>query len=428
MEGNSDLRPIHANVGFRYKTLRANFLFDDYQTTHRDGNDAVVPGGDTPNDFKSFHTGASYTHAFSDELTLTPEFRFSHQEPWKNNVLPPSDPIYYDAAVDHFGVLLKSSYRVGDNFQLVGGGEVSFDRATYAPGSSYLFPNGQQDIVYRNFAFYYESTFSAWLNMTAGMRFEKHSEFGSSFVPRIGLTKLFDPFHAKLLYSRAFRAPGIEQIRLGNDIQPETTDIVEAEFGWSATRRSILTANYYEILIDEPIVFSFDSVRSVDSYQNLDGIHTRGMEAEYRYTDSWGYALLSYSFYAPVGMVEPFYEVPGRDDVLLGLPAHKIVAHSSIKILGGLRVNPTLILTSPRYGFVTQDSNRDPVSRSLGAHIECNLYVVYRDLGIKGLDLGAGVYDIFNDAPSFVQPYNGGHAPLPAASREYLARVTYAWR
>lgn len=54
-----------------------------------------------------------------------------------------------------------------------------------------------------------------------GARFDNHSQFGSAFSPRVGVTKLFENWHFKLLYSRAFRAPAIENINTNVDIKPE---------------------------------------------------------------------------------------------------------------------------------------------------------------------------------------------------------------
>ena len=44
---------------------------------------------------------------------------------------------------------------------------------------------------------------------------------------------------------------------------------------------------------------------------------------------------------------------------------------------------------------------------------------------IKGLSVGLGVYDALNQKFKFIQPYNGGHAPLPGPSREIIFRLHY---
>ena len=47
------------------------------------------------------------------------------------------------------------------------------------------------------------------------------------------------------------------------------------------------------------------------------------------------------------------------------------------------------------------------------------------NLGVRGLELGAGVYNILGTDFRLAQPYAGGHAPLPALSREFLVRLSY---
>ena len=44
---------------------------------------------------------------------------------------------------------------------------------------------------------------------------------------------------------------------------------------------------------------------------------------------------------------------------------------------------------------------------------------------IKGLTVGLGVYDALNQKFKFIQPYDGGHAPLPGPSREIIFRLNY---
>jgi hypothetical protein len=44
---------------------------------------------------------------------------------------------------------------------------------------------------------------------------------------------------------------------------------------------------------------------------------------------------------------------------------------------------------------------------------------------VPGLELGAGVYDIADQRYEYLQPYNGGHAPLPGPGRELVFRIAY---
>ncbi|HEX5060941.1 MAG TPA: hypothetical protein VFV99_16350, partial [Kofleriaceae bacterium] len=59
------------------------------------------------------------------------------------------------------------------------------------------------------------------------------------------------------------------------------------------------------------------------------------------------------------------------------------------------------------------------------AIVLANVFVSYRDLYIKGLEAGLGVYNLLDHDNNFYQPYDGGHAPLRDASRQLLLRVGY---
>jgi hypothetical protein len=54
-----------------------------------------------------------------------------------------------------------------------------------------------------------------------------------------------------------------------------------------------------------------------------------------------------------------------------------------------------------------------------------NLFVRAQDVGTPGLEIGAGVYNLTGTNFRIAQPYNGGHAPLPVFSREFLVQISY---
>ena len=64
------------------------------------------------------------------------------------------------------------------------------------------------------------------------------------------MTRVAGKFHFKALASRAFRAPGIENIRLSDNIQPEKTTAYELEAGISdlSVRLAMPKATVYRFL------------------------------------------------------------------------------------------------------------------------------------------------------------------------------------
>ena len=80
-------------------------------------------------------------------------------------------------------------------------------------------PLGLQD-TYRSAGIYgqYQRDLSDTINLTAGLRYDKHDEFGSRLSPRLGLVHLLSPTQTvKLLYGEAFRAPSLAEMGIINN-------------------------------------------------------------------------------------------------------------------------------------------------------------------------------------------------------------------
>ncbi|HEY6097804.1 MAG TPA: hypothetical protein VIW03_00145, partial [Anaeromyxobacter sp.] len=50
-----------------------------------------------------------------------------------------------------------------------------------------------------------------------------------------------------------------------------------------------------------------------------------------------------------------------------------------------------------------------PAAGRIGARACLDLFAAWRDLGAKGLEVGAGVRDVFDRGAIFVPPHPGGH-------------------
>jgi outer membrane receptor protein involved in Fe transport len=264
-------------------------------------------------------------------------------------------------------------------------------------------------------------------NLTVGARYEWHTSFGSSFVPRVGLTKVVGRWNFKLLYSQAFRAPGIENLNINPNLQPERTNVVEAEVGVQLSEHHSITANGYWIRIDQPIIYDVDPNTMQESYLNATSTGTTGVEAEYRLRYKWGFATLSYSFYSTAGQNQvTLYSVPTDSNLMLGFPAHKVALNTGFDLWRDhLTFAASGVFESPRFGYVAGDGMGNAVLGNEPSTWLFNTNLAYRNLGVKGLDLMAGVFNLLDQHYRVLQPYNGGHAPLPMGSREVFVRLTY---
>jgi outer membrane receptor protein involved in Fe transport len=456
MLGNSSLDPFNVNAALDYQDLHLRFIYDHYQLTEADsygqtdgcGVPSLVTGQPLscpyPVDeyFITTIADAYYDIKLGDHVTLTPRFTYKSSKSWY--VTDPNVYEYSPVDAERFTALLTLRWDILPTLNLLAGTEDYYEDANLeTPGplgatSSYFGTQlGEQlfGVNYYNLAGFAELQWRSLIgSLTAGARYEHNQEYGDSFVPRAALTKTIGRLHFKLLYSFAFRAPGIEDINQaepGEPIQPERTQDGEVEVGYQFTDQLSASANVFYTVIKDPIVFYAQG--AFEGYANFPQTGTEGVEAEVRLKYRWGYLDANYSFYtawsiftdSPLNEV-PLYAVPNDPSLLAGFPAHKVSLNGHVTIWKGLSLNPSGSFLSRRYGQWSGDGEGNGLGDLGPALYLLNLYVVYNNLGVKGLDLGAGIYDLLNETYVYLQPYQSGHAPLPGPSREILARLAYA--
>lgn len=429
---DSYLMPVNLNFKGEYKGFRLRFMTDVYRTESPDAYDAIVTPPEKV-DWISYYVDTSYAWKPADTLTVTPLFSFRRSQPWNAPTSSPLMSQYFERTFDRYLGSLKAAWQATDELHLTAGTQLDYLRAEneswYAPTP---FHNGKLNITYHNFAAFAQGLFRHEIvNVTAGARYEKHEQYGSSFVPRIALTKVWGRFHLKGLYSRAFRAPAVQNIDLSLGVKPEKTDVFEAEGGVQITDELFFTANFYDITIRKAIVYDYDPVTDTESYPNFPKTGSRGVEAELKWHGKRVSASANYSFYHPGGKNRvPSYQVAGHDDVLLGFPAHKIGVNGSIVPVKNLSVSPSLVFLSPRYGYGVATPGGAQFIRKYNEAWLLNLYARYDNLFLPGISAGAGIMNLLNDNAVLLQPYDGYHAPMPGQSREFIFQLSYdldAW-
>lgn len=124
--------------------------------------------------------------------------------------------------------------------------------------------------------------------LTAGIRNDNFSDFGSTTNPRLAL--VWDAAYdltAKLMFGQAFRAPsfneqyGVNPAGDGNpDIKPEHIETMETAFSWQARKELKLNLNLYRYVMK-------DAIRAVAKpggigvqFNNTGQLHGSGMEVE----------------------------------------------------------------------------------------------------------------------------------------------------
>ncbi len=429
LDDNADLDPVYVSAAVEYRALRLRFIYDYLHTTTRDGfgENSVVS---TPQDFTGLYADAQYDARVGDDLVITPRLNLKRQTPWQDS--DPASDFHYDKTVSRYLAGLTASYDASAKLNLLAGVEGFYDLAALndlnLTGLQSMFVVDGEDraeVSYTNLAGYAQASLSHKIaNVTLGARAENHSQFGASFVPRLGVTRVFGRLHAKLLAARAFRAPAIENINTFPEIVPERTTVFEVETGYQVSDHVVASGNVFDATIDNPIVYSVDDM-GAEGYFNFERTGSRGGEVDVKVRYPRWYLYGSASYYTEAGKnLVDLYEVPGRTGPLLAFPQLKVTAHGSVRLAGKLQLAPSAIVMSKRYAL-TGDGVGGVMLTEEKPLALVNAYVSYPDLGAKGLEVGAGVYNILDADYAFIQPYDGGHAPLPGPSREVVARLAY---
>lgn len=416
-EGYSKMNPTFLNVGIKYKSASFRALYDHYETT---SSEYVV-------DYKLFTATLKYDYKLFKRLTLTPQLTYINHLPWHYQGYFEEDfAREYKVRGKRYKANLSASYDISRKLNFIFGGEYFNDQAEDELGLE-NFGEGINEVSYHNYSLFTQGLFKHYFaNITLGARYDHHSAFGAAFVPRAALTKRIDNFHFKLLYSQAYRAPGIENLTYTPDIKPERSSVAELELGYQFTPEMLLSSNFFHIRTRDVIIFGFDVATKEESYLNYERMGTQGMEVEYKIKKALWNASISYSLYHALSdnTVET-YQVEGKENINLGIPAHKIGFSSSIRIRKSFFVSPSLVHRSIRYVYNKLDEEENPILGSLEANTQLNMYLHHDHLLVDGLTLGFGVYNLLNQDASIPQPYNGGFSPIPISGREFTLKLLY---
>lgn len=423
MAGNGARDPLFAKLALDFKGLRVDGIFDNYSMQTRDGTGPMTATA-LREGFRGYYLDAHYKLALGHHVTLTPKLGLIHQLPWQ--IEDKSSELFYSKVVTRYTAGAALAYDPSERLDVLAGAETYFDRARLLDPELVGFQTQfgtSNSVAYDTIATYGQVLAKHRLaNLTVGARYEHHSAVGGALVPRVALTRKLGRLHAKLLASQAFRAPGIENINLSDGmLAPEKTTVFEGELGYELTDHMFVGLNAFDLTIKKPIVYDVVPGTNAEVYANFARTGTRGLEVDYRVKYPRGYGELTYSFYSAAGKNEvTAYEVPGRDGPLLAFPAHKLTLTGRVDVVGKLAVAPSAVVLGPRYGYTATDSVERMPAKAL-----VNVYASYRDLFVPGLEVGAGAYDLADQHVDYVQPYNGGHAPLPGPGREFVARIAY---
>jgi outer membrane cobalamin receptor len=413
MNGHSWRDERNINIGLTKRDFSLRLIADSYRTTEQDQYSNALPDAVQIN-FPSYYGEARYTFKVSDSLKIVPTLDFNYAKPWQEMDYNED----YDKTTQRYLGNVSAYYDVSDRINLMGGAEFFRDRVDIGVPSG----DGTSAAQYDTHSLFLQGTSSMDIfNFTAGARYSDNSQFGSDFVPRVALTRAFDRLRLKAMFSQSYRAPAIENIECNADIQPEHTTSEELEAGWQLNKAMDVSVDAFDIYIKDPIIYSDDN--GVENYTNYPHTGTRGAELSWQMKEPGWSLRSSYSYYGAYDNQVTSYQMADSAS-MPALARHKIAAVSTVDLAQDWSLSPTVIFLADRNGY---DAGGNTVKYPDVAQV--NLYLLHKDAFVKGLSLGAGVYNMFNAAYSYIQAYDNpgdaNHAPLPAPSREFTLKASY---
>lgn len=261
------------------------------------------------------------------------------------------------------------------------------------------------------------------LRVILGGRYDRYSDFGGTFNPRLGFNWQFlNDYSLRFSYGTAFRAPTFSELYSKNnptvkgnpDLGPETIDTYELGLNanWTPqfTSNIVLFRNEIDQMINRKI--TLDSSGKTDiRYGNVPGIATNGLEFSTRYTFSENsYISFNYTYQNS--------KFVATDRRVQDTPEHRGTLQTNIAILPYLhwysdlqmRGSTARVLNDPRHdspGYVIANTT-------------------LRTPGIlPGLEMNFSIFNLFDKEATYPIPLSSVQNDLPQPGRTFFAKLRY---
>jgi hypothetical protein len=421
LKDNSSIRPLFVNLGLTVGDFSFRAIVDQYFMEQRDNLDAAT-SAPTGIRFGSTNLDARYSWKVTKDLTLTPFVLWRDQKPWWVDSVE-ANVFLFNTTRTRGGLGL--GWDLDPAVSLTAGIEYQKDKTDIVPPTLNTFLDGGTRVTYDTKAAYAQLAYQGPVNLTVGARWEDHSAVGSAFVPRAALTKIFGKWHLKVLYANAFRTPAIQNINQplpgAGTIEPEKTTTAEVEVGVQ-TGASLFTLNLFDTVIKKPLVYT--QIGGNTGYLNQERIGSRGAELEWKLRQSWGFVNANFTWSKAVDNQVSNWSVSGQEDEFLGMSRSKATLAAGLKLPGGFTVGPSLLWFGERYGYAYDPAAGGVTLQKLSSDFLANVSVAWAKDGFRA-DLG--LFDAGDRRRPFVQPYDGGHGPLPGTGREVVLKLRYGF-
>ncbi len=434
LKKNSNILAYDLNIGLKYKGFSARFIKNNLYTSIRDGYGSVL-SKKIPTNYLTNFIELKHQKQLSKTFQIQSKINLKLAQPWQS-IINENDSLLntlnYHITTNRFRLNATGIWDIHRTINIVFGIDSYYDEAI-KHGTQLFLKDSTKRVTYFNYAPYVQTLFKTrFANITAGLRYDVNTAFGSSLNPRLGVTKKIGFFNIKALYASSFRAPSIENIQssYSTKILPEQTKTAELEFGFQLGKLSYLTLNAFDITTKNAInyVVTLDSNSYTTGYLNSSkNIGSQGFEIEYKLKSTFGAISSSYSFYT-VGNknINEYQAIPNRRNESLGIANHKANIQATINLTKNLFLSSSLHFIGERFGYTSVDINGEGLITKYAPQHQLNLY--FGTMNLKnGLNFGFGIRNITNQKMYYIQPYNGLHNSLIGMGREFTIKINYSF-
>lgn len=312
------------------------------------------------------------------------------------------------------GFEAQQTLTVAANDTLVFG--ASYRKAKASNAVSY---SGEKDI--NNAAVFVNNTWEfmpSW-SLNTGVRYDKHSEFGSETTMSAGLNKKFDEnSHAYFNWGQVFKAPTMDDLYYFNDayhmygnpnLKPETGDTWTIGYGTTINDKTDINISYFQSDLEDAIRWDYDSL-GTSKVKNIDEQKKNGMEISvaHELNDNWDLTA-SYTYVRVrnnnnnSGFVRDANYVPNV--YRLGVRYHDLKWNADLTMRAG--------------------SGADRASFVDSSYLTMDMAVTYK--ADANWSIFAKGYNLTNEAYADCGGYEDGRYNYPAQARRFMVGAEYSF-
>jgi outer membrane receptor for ferrienterochelin and colicin len=374
--------------------------------------------------FRDANVSVSQDIQLDNRWVITPRASYRDEADWQSSSTLPDYVYDYDVRATRIDASVDAKNQYSEtasiNVGVYGQKETARAIDVDMPLQEYFPPNGKlsykASAVYGNWDVLWDK-----FDVSLGARASNHDYSGSSFTPRIGVTRAQENWHVKWLYGAAYREPDIQtsnpRFHPGTaHLNPESTRVSEFEFGHTLSQHNYLTVSLFNQTIHDAIIYSY-----LPGYTNNPPIITRGIDLQYWYKTDGFNLQANYNHSLANDDDLAIYNVQGHSGQNVGAAADIANFWFSWQTpIAHLSVQADLRYVGKRYAQVYDKSLNTIHQQALNAEATINGSMTYELLHTQ---FTLGVHNLTDERQFIPQPYNDVSTPFPFDSRELWLKV-----